>query len=344
MRFKPKDQSRPIYSIPLVAIAASTLIIGGGFLTATAYTVVRQQIAKQTSQKFEEITAGHAHELTRDMDKYTDAVYATKGLFAAAQVDAAVWDTFIRSQSSLDRYAGMKAIGYAEIVPQAKIGSYEQTLRATQHADITIHPAKNADEYVVLTYHQDMTEPNTKQINALGFDLASSPERYNALELAKKTGVMTATGRVELATNGQPGFLLILPLTNRFGTSAQSQQPFGYAIAAFEFSDLIDGTIGARLDRYHTSVSIEDVTNGQTGVLYSKEQAPSGRTITRSIDMLVADRTWRITFEVPESSLLIASQRWAPEAILVIGAGFTLIICSLSYSLKLRSRLKYNPR
>jgi CHASE1-domain containing sensor protein len=268
-------------------------------------------------------------------------LYATRGLFAATDVDAGVWDRFIHTQNAPDRYPGMKAIAYAEIVSPTGLPKHLERLRQeNQSQAVVIHPERKADEHVILTYHEETALDKPTQLDALGFDLTTSPERYIAIKQAHATNKIAATSPINLVTDGSKGFLLLLPLSANPETAQDPTAIFGYSIAAFDASALINSTIGDRLEQYRTSISITDVTDGQSIPLYARSFSNSGQTITRNVTIDVANRNWRITFKSPSSSLLMVTDRWAPTVVLVVGIGSIFISCLVIYALRLRNALR----
>lgn len=330
---------RKSFSSSLLAVVCSLLIVAGGLLTAFAFAFSQQRITERATTRFEEITNGTTTDLLRNMETYANALYAMRGLFAAANVDNEAWERFVRSQSAPNRFAGMRAIAYAQIVPDSQLQEYERMLQSTQDKNITIHPGFKAGEHIILTYHEEIALPYANLVKVMGYDYASSPERFAAFEQARKTGSIAATGRLDLIPTGNPGFILILPLTERFDQT--NTTTFGYGIAGFEMPELVSHILGPRLDQYHTSIKITDITGDQPTELYTRQLQSSGRTTKRTMIVHVADRTWQITFEAPTSILMISVEKYVPLAILAVGFGFTAAMCILTYALRLRRKLKF---
>jgi CHASE1-domain containing sensor protein len=338
MHIQLKGRGRLLFSFQFLSLLCTALIVGVGIATAATYALMRQRVTNQTNLKFEEITNGHVHELFHHFETYSNALYAARGLFASAKVNAASWNDFIHAQNAPQRFVGMKALAYAEVVPRERIGAYERTLQKAQHTSISIHPLRDRGDYIVLTYHEDVSLGESERLNALGFDLASNPERYDAIKRANNGDAIVATGRIPLATNGATGFLLLLPLTDRFGND-NAQQPFGYSIAAFEMEKFVHATIGSRLEQYKTFVQITDITDDKNIPLYTGKDYDGRYVVSRNVTLQVADRTWRITFKAPSSSLVMVTERFAPTTILAVGAGLIVVICIAVYTLRLRYRL-----
>lgn len=328
----------------LVVVICALLIVGQGILTAFVYTNAQHRVGEQLSSDFGELTSGHVNDLSRRMEMYGDMLYATRGLFAATKVDPTTWETFIHTQSASDRYAGMQTIAYAEIVPNEQIGNYRRTLQTSQYAGAQIHPQNSDSQHVILTYYHEIGQPEPKLLDVLGYDLTSSPERLAAMERAKSSGAMAATSRIDMVPIGNTGFLLVLPLSERFGNQNPNPPVFGYALAAFNIDKLITNTIGPRLDHYQTSLTIKDITDATQPVLIDRQIATPGDSVTRTATMRVGDRTWEMTFKTPKSVLLVPAQRYAPTAALAVGTVFMLATSFLAYTVQLRGKLRESAR
>ena len=124
----------------LLIFICTLLIVGQGIATAVAYTTAQRRVSQQLSSDFNDLTSEYVDSLTQHMESYADMLYATRGLFAAAPVNATSWEDFIRAQSTPKRYVGMQTLAYAEIVPDSQLSKYEHTLQTGQRGDITIHP------------------------------------------------------------------------------------------------------------------------------------------------------------------------------------------------------------
>lgn len=328
----------------LVVVICALLIVGQGILTAVIYTGAQHRVSEQLSADFEELTSEHVNDLTRRMEMYGDMLYATRGLFAATRVDTTTWDTFIHTQSAADRYIGMQTIAYAEIVTNEQLGNYERTLQTTQYAGAKIHPQNNNSQHIILTYYHEIGSPQPKLLDVLGYDIATSPERLDAMERAKSTGSMTATSRIKMVPIGNAGFLLVLPLSERFGNQTPNPPVFGYALAVFNIEKMIEATIGPRLDRYQTSLTIRDVTDTQRPVLVDRQIAAPGDSTTRTLTIRVGDRTWEMMFKMPKDVLLVPAQHYAPITALAVGTVFMLATSVVAYTVRLRGKLRDSAR
>jgi transcriptional regulator with AAA-type ATPase domain/predicted ATPase len=181
---------------------------------------------------------------------YLDELYALGHFCASAPgVSHHTFRTF--AQRSLARCPGLQALSWNRRVPDAQREAYEAAMRQEGFADFHI-TERNADgelvraahrpEYVVVSY----IEPYAGNERAQGFDVASVPDRNNALQQARDTGEPRATGRLTLVQggDGQFGVLLFLPIyavgAPPATLEARRQHLQGYVTAVLRIGDLAE--------------------------------------------------------------------------------------------------------
>ena len=324
------------YIVRLRILASIILIGGGGLLASTTYIVTQQRITKQANIKFGEITAAHLDELSHHLETYSNVLYATRALFASAEVNSAAWDGFIDNQALAQRYPGMQAAAYAEVVPRQDLTAYEKRMQGTYSSAFHVHPLKNQGDYVAITFHEE-TAPTPTHAGSLGLDIANDPARQDALGRAGRSNGIAATAPIRLATKQGTGFLLVSPVKNKRGF--QTENTFGYSVAEFDIEDLIEASMGSRLIQYRTSTTITDVTDDKPITFYERDFKTTERTVANEVILDVADRKWLISFRAPTSSLLMITDRMAPTFVLLAGIGCVLLGCIAVYTLRLRYKL-----
>jgi signal transduction histidine kinase len=106
-------------------------------------------------------------------------------------------------------------------------------------------PAKDRDYYIPVTY----IAPLQGNEAALGFDLNSSESRLAAIEPARDSGEIQATGRIRLVQEqrDQYGFLVVLPLYQSGeipASLADRQAEFdGLLVGVFRIADVVEETL-----------------------------------------------------------------------------------------------------
>ena len=167
---------------------------------------------------FERQAESLAHTMRTCLDDYVDVLHTLESFYASApEVSRQAFRTFV--QRSFARYPGLQALSVALRVPDAQREAYEQAVRREGFADFQIMEqtapgvlvrAARRPEYIAVTY----VEPWAGNEAAFGLDIASVPDRLEAVQQARDTGQPTATGRLSLVQDPDrsSGLLIFLPL------------------------------------------------------------------------------------------------------------------------------------
>jgi signal transduction histidine kinase/ActR/RegA family two-component response regulator/sensor domain CHASE-containing protein len=238
----------------------------------------------------------------------------------------------------------------------ARLDGYEQfsiTQRKTQGQMVG---AEEREEYYPVYY----VEPYQGNEIALGFDLASSPIRKQALESSRDSGQMTASARITLVQERgtQCGFLIYLPvyLKDSSGVGRQDRRSHlkGFMLGVFRIGDLVEKAV-SYLDPQGVDILIDDMSapeeerllyfhpsgEGSKPMLANALEAPE-RTAQFAYSALidVAGRRWRTTC-IASPVFIAAKKTFIPLTISV-----AIVLCSvfaaayLSSTLCGKSRLK----
>ncbi|MEM9120650.1 MAG: CHASE domain-containing protein [Cyanobacteria bacterium P01_F01_bin.56] len=339
------------------------LVLGlGATLATTAWVERWERLSRQS--EFQKQTNNLTTALQRTTNRYTELLLSISDLYDAAnnQVDEAAFRRFV--SRAVDTYPGIQALEWAPQVAQSDRANYEQQLQAATNnsrALITerdlntgqLVAATERDRYVPVTF----LEPIESNEAALGYDLASDVTRRIALEKARDTGAIAATGRIQLVqeTNeNQYGFLVFVPIyqTQNATSLASKDNVLGYVLGVFRVADVIEESL-QDLD-YDIDFYILDQTAEPTeqllGVYRTASQSVSAE--TRSVlppeasnslcaepenciqQIQLGQREWQIVF-VPATQY---AWLWGTLATLIIGLLLTATI--LIYVSRWQSELR----
>ena len=139
---------------------------------------------------------------------------------------------------------GMQAVEWIPHVRLADLRSHEESFQKQWRRNYrvferqadgdAVKPASRADYFPV-----GYVYPLEGNEGALGFDLASNPDRRAALLAARDTQEASATAGVHLVQNGQMGMLLFVPAFAPPGVDA-SKNLRGFALGVFSMPRLVD--------------------------------------------------------------------------------------------------------
>ena len=271
-------------------------------ITALSVYAIERGESQQAEAKLRSEADAVASALERRANASSAYLRAGAALVATLdQVPAPLFRRFV-SELRLDAdYRGAEGIGWAEVVPPAKIADFNALMAAQGPGRVALHPAPGPSEpYAVpVTFLQPDTERNRR---ALGFDMLSDPTRRAAMTEAQRTARPTASGRVVLEQEGAgaaPGFLIYMPV---FGVDERGRHLKGFIYSPFNADDFLasalelerPGLFGIRL--YDRQVA--------PGSLLA-EISPQGRLgATYTLPVTIANHPWVLEVEAPRPTSL----------------------------------------
>jgi PAS domain S-box-containing protein len=331
---------RLFIALPLVSALALAVVV---------FAYIRGQERERLALLFERQAATLAQTLRTRLDDYLDVLSALESFYASAPaVSRQAFHTFV--QRSLERHPGLQALSWDRRVPDGQREAYEEALQQEGYPDFQIidHDASGQlvraarrPEYIVVTY----IEPSGENERSLGFDVASAPDRLEALQQARDTGQPHATGRLTLVQEPgrDTGFLVFLPI---YGpgppptTMADRHQRLqGYVTGVFWIGDMVAAALPG-LEQESITLQIEDeaAPAGQR-VLYDRREltqedpsppahhrqgeSPTGMSWETTIEL--AGRRWALRF-TPTLAYLAARQSLQPWAVLSSGLAFASLL------------------
>jgi PAS domain S-box-containing protein len=329
-------------SVALPLVGALALAIG-----VFAYT--RAQERERLTLLFERQATTLARSLQNRLDTYLDVLHALESFYASApEVSRQAFHTFV--QHAFARHPGLQALSWDRRVPDEQRETYEAAMRREGYRNFQITEqdghgqlvrAARRPEYVVVSY----IEPSAGNEQALGFDVASTPDRRDALQHARETGRPSATSGLTLVQEPSPPFgcLIFLPIYGRGLPRAtpeeRRQSLHGYVTGVFQVGPMVDAALQG-LDREGIALWIEDeaAPPGRRALYPSsgRPQSGTGRVLDhgpgdeptgmrREAAVELAGRRWVLRF-APTLAYLAARQSLQPWVVLGGGLVFTSLL------------------
>jgi CHASE1-domain containing sensor protein len=320
----------------------------GVSLTAIATLFVYRWEVSQQRSRFQQQIENLAIALQRSLNRYNDLLTFLNDHYDVrqGQVTRQEFDAFVAR--SLAEYPGIQALEWAPLVPASARATYEQTVQAEGYPtfritelgpDDQLIPAGERPNYLPVTF----LAPFTGNEAAFGFDLNSSPARVAAIEPARDSGEIHATGRIRLVQEqrDQYGFLMVLPRyrADRDPPSlALRQAQFaGILLGVFRVSDVVEEALQdlsydinfdlrdqnaetpeqflGRYDAETQTVVAVDNNAIAAEALRTKTLCPSSDSCTRTL--AIGQRQWLVSFAPAVAYPL--SQPYATWATLLTG-------------------------
>lgn len=233
-------------------LLAWTVLALGIALSAAAAYLSASQMEREARLQFDDAT-GHAHRaIQARIQAYYDILFGIRALFIASDyVTRGEFRDYIDSLDLARRHPGLQVIHYGQRIAAGQKQPFEAMVRNDTSVDprgypeFMIKPPGDRPEYVIVLY----VEPMAANEAALGLDLTADAVRLAALERARDSGRITASGIIALALDPRkyPGFAMRLPVYGKgmpLDTVAQRREAFiGMVSASFHMRDLMRGIL-----------------------------------------------------------------------------------------------------
>ena len=190
------------------------LVVAIGFCLSFLTFLLVEDFERQRSRDvFEHAAIDRLASVERAIEVELDVVRAIVAFFdSSTAVDREEFRTFVTP--FLSRYDSIQAFEWIPRVPDSERSTYRDAAVADGFADFRfaerspegdLVPADRRGEYFPVFY----VEPYGPNKAALGFDLGSNATRLAALELARDTGRLTASGRITLVQAARSSAVLL---------------------------------------------------------------------------------------------------------------------------------------
>src|SRR5687768_11029595 len=168
-------------------------------VTAGASLYVRHSARQQDEERFRAVVERTLVALAGRAENHTASPLNVAALFETAgnlpsrqQVHAYLGKLEIPS-----RYPGIQGVGFSVRSPAKDLKAFEKVARENDvDPNFTIHPLEPARETYDVVMYLEPPDPRNRAL--LGFDLHSDPVLAAAMDDARDTGAMRASGRVQL--------------------------------------------------------------------------------------------------------------------------------------------------
>jgi PAS domain S-box-containing protein len=320
-----------------------TVVSGIGIVLAIAAAwYVDRTETREIMDDFESKAANQAGLIQREIELHLEVLQSLVGLYAASGVVSS--DEFrVFAIHALIRHPDIAALEWAPVVPHDERAAVEQAARrdgylgfqfTERSASGEMVRAIERNEYVPVRY----VWPVEDNEDAVGFDLASAPNRRAMLHEARDSSDMRASGRLELVQSeeSQFGFLVVQPIYTGHPETidARRESLRGFLVAAYRLEEVFERVLALAggFDR-HAEVSLFDKTAPEDVKLLcigdSHEESNLLRSSAVEVEVgAIAGRRWAIR-AVPTEAYFKARRSLQAPATLVVGTLFAVFLGSL---------------
>ena len=325
---------------------------GGGIALSLAvglllHAVVGASIEDEARARFDSLAQAARERIDASLASYGRAVRSLAALYAAGDGDG-VPDraSFHRYVAALDiarNYPAIEGVTYAAHVQEAQREAFVAAMRADRsvdargYPDFTIFPAGRRPWYEVIAYQYPVDQPSRR----LGFDMAGRPAVARALEQARDSGGISASGQPVFLREPTPHHALGMRMpVYRGGAIPPSVEGrrttyLGSFGIAFSVQKLVDDALAASAGPL-PAVSVYGASRNTEGGALLLHGPDVGRTppdpsdhFTTQLGVDFAGSQWQVVFTTPRRAMLDGADLWLPMAAQVAGFLGTLLVYGL---------------
>ena len=304
--------SRPRLSIVL------TLILGTSLSTLATLAVARWEWTNYRLQ-FQRQTDNLTTALQRSINRYTDILLALGDFYSVSNNSISRDDFNQFVERALETYPGIQALEWAPLVLERDRPTFESVIQSQGYPSFQITErdshgalvrAKRRSHHVPVTYIQ----PWQGNELALGYDLTSDPTRRRALEKARDTGTVAASGPIRLVQDNkkQFSFLVFLPLYEASSADAdpsRQQALAGYLLGVFRVSDVVEESL--QFLNYDIDFTLADQTSPSASQFLGHYDATAQTVTTDPFLTVPRNRALCPTLDDCRHMITTGGQEWA---------------------------------
>jgi PAS domain S-box-containing protein len=280
------EQGKPPSSAPLLVGVALA-----GALTAMATGWgVRQAFVTEAGRDFAIVAQTTEKTINDQYLSYLGAVRAGQGMLALTPSPTEKQWRILYETLDLENLAvSFDGYAYVRRIPTASVAGYEKELarRAAKDPRIkgTLFPPCDREWHAPLTYIEPSDD---RTVVAVGYDLASSEARLDAMIRASATGAVVATPPIRLVTVGSPSRAALLVAAG----------PEGYVALGLRAAGILDRVPPALTRNVLIDIADLGVGGDAPPVPFYEATPIPGHTPRFALvsDLPVGDRVWRIVY------------------------------------------------
>lgn len=334
------------------------VLAAGLLLTGIAWHATRMQAERDAAVRFAAVTGDARDAVASRVRSYSELLVGARALYLAhddTETSGREFADYITGLELERRYPGIQVIHYAQHITDSQRAAFEAAVRRQDDPAFVIKPPGRRAEYVVVRH----VVPREGNLGALGLDLAGDPVRLEALNRARMSGELVASGPIALALDPTryPGFAMRLPVYRRGAptdTEVQRLEAFsGMISASFVVIDLMRGLFSENLlaqihVRIHDGGPAGDGdvdAPSEKNLMFDSNRLRTGSRIpeaaedttrgalTRESSLDVGGRQWNFHFTA-RPGFGSAVERWLPWFVLFSGTVISLLLAGLVRSLQ----------
>lgn len=274
---------------------------------------IRISVQRELERSVDVLNSIKANYLSRnDISREQFRIAVTQTIKNSDNIQAVAWIPYVSGEDRNAAETSAREEGYTDF-------------KFTELKNKKLVTAGKRDSYYPIYY----IAPYESNVQALGYDFASSPERKEALDKAASTGEIMVTESIimvqQLRKKHNKSFLVMMPLfENEVGIS-NTHRIHSYISAGINIYDLMQEAVSRVSISNNVAVTVTDLVAKEPEILYTNAQKDNTYQFEKTSTLQVANGLWKLQFKsTPTLSRLESS--WFTIALPIVVALMSFIL------------------
>jgi diguanylate cyclase (GGDEF)-like protein/PAS domain S-box-containing protein len=316
--------------------AAWIILAIGAVVSLFAWRSLTLEVEQAARASFNAVVAESRNAIESRLRDYHIMLVGMQGLLEAKpDTSRLAFERYIENLGPARSASHVRSFSYARRVTATLKDRYEKTVRA----DTSVHPAGyprfavrppgERPEYLAIEY----VSPFIGNERGMGLDLMGDPARRQAVERARDTGAMVATGPLALISTGERGVSMRVAVyrTDALVTSLDARREMFAGIVSVTFHV---GDVAADIVSRHAASALHlRVLDGGEALYDSGQAAAAAGAFRVTTPLQVGGRSWQLDFSAPAERFRTAGDALMPWLALIGGLAISVLLAGLVGSL-----------
>lgn len=308
-------------SLILTPVLAFALCLA---LTVGATFFAFQSAKTENAGRFDRAIIGFRDTLRNRMIVYTNALIYTRNLFnVKPDLTEDEFRQFVSQMALRENYPGIQTVGYVRRMP---VAAAREAIKKMKFPDGL--PPQITDDRETADIVMYMERVGTNSATVLGLDMSASPERKEAMDQARDSGLPIASDRVvpmQVTASTMYAFLVFVPYY-KAGLPISTVEERRRALVGFVYGGFRAPTLFGRITedaRFRNAKFQVRIYDGEGSsparLMYSEgPEHFEDPLLAREFDFRFADHVWTISIVAP-SDFSVPALRWLPALVFSLG-------------------------
>lgn len=310
------------------------------FLTVGASLTFYRNAAGKEAAKFNATASRLQTEIENKVNLYVTLLAGVRGFIRTApNLNKSSFAEYVDSLHLKSNYPALLRVGYVQTVPASDVAAYRSYMAGAGYPNLNLASSPDRSEYDFLAFVEPRTEVNQF---AIGFDMASDPDRRTALETAATTGKAVMSGRLKPIIETSPNsdvIAIFLPIfvegDEPSSDATKARATDGFVYTSFTPAGFVQDIEKVQLEK---DVAIQIFDGDETGpnlLAETQRVEPElaglfGDRQTLTSQVSLAGRTWTTRFSSLPAFNEHSALGWTP-LIFVAGIFFSFVVFGFTY-------------